>query len=221
MGFCRPIMRTARNERSQVAAAERLALLAALSVVLLGSFTCARAQGAQSAAVIHPQIWPQTRPDLPPDPALEGKVNALLAGMTVEQKVGQLIQGDITTLTPADLRPPPAASAPHRTATGSVSRNRTGRDFPSRCPLNAGRPNHPAPCDGINARPGSGSAPTNRAHAPAPAPEPDPAPSSGPRSTPQCRIEGSEGPEASSTSPTPPADNAINPASATALSIQH
>jgi beta-glucosidase len=104
MGFCRPIMRTARNERSQVAAAERLALLAALSVVLLGSFTCARAQGAQSAAVIHPQIWPQTRPDLPPDPALEGKVNALLAGMTVEQKVGQLIQGDITTLTPADLR---------------------------------------------------------------------------------------------------------------------
>ncbi len=50
------------------------------------------------------------RPRLPPDPALERKVNALLAEMTLEQKVGQLIQGDITTLTPADLRRYPLGS---------------------------------------------------------------------------------------------------------------
>src|SRR6185312_7362690 len=110
VGFCRPNMRTARNERSGIGVVERHALLAALCVVLLGSFSCARAQGAQTTAVIRPDIWPQTRPQLPPDPTLERKVDALLAGMTVEQKVGQLIQGDITTLTPADLRQYPLGS---------------------------------------------------------------------------------------------------------------
>ncbi|HEX5461204.1 MAG TPA: exo 1,3/1,4-beta-D-glucan glucohydrolase [Steroidobacteraceae bacterium] len=105
-------MRTARNERSEIGVVERHALLAALCVViaLLGSFTCARARGAQPTATIHPDIWPQTRPQLPPDPALGRKVNALLAGMTLEEKVGQLIQGDITTLTPADLRQYPLGS---------------------------------------------------------------------------------------------------------------
>jgi beta-glucosidase len=103
-------MRTARNERSEIVVAERLALLAAVCVVFLGSCACARAQGAQPSAVIHPDIWPQTRPELPVDPALERKVNALLAGMTVEQKVGQLIQGDITTLKPSDLRQYPLGS---------------------------------------------------------------------------------------------------------------
>jgi len=103
-------MKMVRNERSEIAVAERLALLAALCFALLGSFTCARAQGTQPTAVVHPDIWPQTRPELTPDPALERKVSALLAGMTLEQKVGQLIQGDITTLTPADLRQYPLGS---------------------------------------------------------------------------------------------------------------
>jgi beta-glucosidase len=66
--------------------------------------------GAQPAATIHPDIWPQVRPQLPPDPALERRVDTLLRGMTVEQKVGQLIQGDISTLAPADLRQYPLGS---------------------------------------------------------------------------------------------------------------
>ena len=78
-------------------------------MVLLGVCACKSAHGAQPAA-IHPSLWPQTRPQLPADPALERKVGALLAGMTLEQKVGQVIQGDISTLMPADLRLYPLGS---------------------------------------------------------------------------------------------------------------
>jgi beta-glucosidase len=38
------------------------------------------------------------------DPAVESRLDAILAGMTLEQKVGQLIQPDIASITPDDLR---------------------------------------------------------------------------------------------------------------------
>jgi beta-glucosidase len=107
-------MRGDKNEHSGGAAVERVALLAALAIaltaILSGFFASARVPGAEAPASIHPRLWPQTRPQLPPDPALERSVNALLAGMTLEQKVGQIIQGDISTLTPADLRQYPLGS---------------------------------------------------------------------------------------------------------------
>ena len=103
-------MRRAKNEYSGAGVIEGIARLAGLGAILVGLFACVRADGAEPRAVIHPDIWPQTRPQLPPDPALERKVSALLAGMTLEQKVGQLIQGDISTLTPADLRRYPLGS---------------------------------------------------------------------------------------------------------------
>lgn len=48
---------------------------------------------------------PATQPTwpLPADAALEQKIDALMATMTVEEKIGQAIQGDISTITPADL----------------------------------------------------------------------------------------------------------------------
>jgi beta-glucosidase len=96
-------MRAAKNEHWGV-------VVMALGAILSGLFASARVRGAEPPAAIHPDIWPQTRPRLPPDPALERRVNALLAGMTLEQKVGQLIQGDISTLAPADLRRYPLGS---------------------------------------------------------------------------------------------------------------
>jgi beta-glucosidase len=89
-------MRAAKNEHPAV-------VIMALGAILSGLFASAQVRSAEPPASIHPQIWPQTRPQLPPDPVLERQVNSLLAGMTLEQKVGQLIQGDISTLTPADL----------------------------------------------------------------------------------------------------------------------
>ncbi|MCB1627411.1 MAG: glycoside hydrolase family 3 C-terminal domain-containing protein, partial [Xanthomonadales bacterium] len=43
--------------------------------------------------------WP-----MPVDAELEARVDALLASLTLEEKVGQIIQGDIASLTPEDLR---------------------------------------------------------------------------------------------------------------------
>jgi beta-glucosidase len=53
---------------------------------------------------VHPDRWPQVQPALAPDPALESRITAMLAGMTLEQKVGQVIQADIASVTPDDLR---------------------------------------------------------------------------------------------------------------------
>ena len=103
-------MRTAQQELSGIGVIERVARIAGLTAFLLGMSACGVSHAAQARATIHPDIWPETRPQLPPNPALERKVDSLLAGMTLEQKVGQIIQGDISTLAPADLRRYPLGS---------------------------------------------------------------------------------------------------------------
>jgi beta-glucosidase len=57
-----------------------------------------------AAATVHPGLWPKVSSPLPPDPALEARVRALLARMSVEDKVGQMIQADIKYVTPQDVR---------------------------------------------------------------------------------------------------------------------
>ncbi len=59
---------------------------------------------AEAAATVHPELWPKVTSPLPPDPALEARVRALLARMSVEDKVGQMIQADIKYVTPQDVR---------------------------------------------------------------------------------------------------------------------
>jgi len=55
-------------------------------------------------ARIHPELWPVPSRALAPDPELEAAVQALIDRMSVEDKVGQLIQGEIRHLTPEDVR---------------------------------------------------------------------------------------------------------------------
>jgi beta-glucosidase len=51
----------------------------------------------------HPEVWPQIT--LPPrDPRDEAFINQLLAQMSLEEKIGQMIQADIGWVTPQDLR---------------------------------------------------------------------------------------------------------------------
>ena len=49
-------------------------------------------------------VWPQVTWPLKEDPAMESRINELMATMTVEEKVGQLVQGDIASVKPEDLR---------------------------------------------------------------------------------------------------------------------
>ncbi len=59
---------------------------------------------AEDPAAVHPEIWPQPKWPLARDPQIEEKIAALLEKMTVEEKVGQTIQGDIASITPADMK---------------------------------------------------------------------------------------------------------------------
>ena len=72
------------------------------------SASSVNAQQATTAAALsatpHPSIWPAPRWPLPADPAAEQRVQSLLKRMTLEEKVGQVIQGDIGSLTPEDVR---------------------------------------------------------------------------------------------------------------------
>nr|WP_101927575.1 glycoside hydrolase family 3 protein [Luteimonas sp. 4-12] len=59
---------------------------------------------AADANAVDPAQWPQPEWPFPQDAALEKQVDDLLATMTVEEKVGQIVQGDIADITPEDLR---------------------------------------------------------------------------------------------------------------------
>ena len=48
-------------------------------------------------------LWPK-RAAPAPDPAIENRVRTIVAGMTLEQKVGQMTQPDIRSVTPDDVR---------------------------------------------------------------------------------------------------------------------
>ena len=69
------------------------------------------AADAPDAALAHPALWPvAASPSAITDPATEARITQLIAGMSVEEKVGQTIQGDIGSVTPEDLRKYPLGS---------------------------------------------------------------------------------------------------------------
>ena len=90
--------------------------LACLAVVLVAIAACNRdapadadagagqGDGASAAATITPDNWPQVDWPFAEDAELAQRVDELLATMTVEEKVGQIIQGDIDSITPDDVR---------------------------------------------------------------------------------------------------------------------
>jgi beta-glucosidase len=64
----------------------------------------------KEAITVHPQRWPKLHPALARDPQLESRVAELLSRLTPAQKVAQLIQADIGSITPDDLRHYPLGS---------------------------------------------------------------------------------------------------------------
>lgn len=90
----------------------RHAIAMATALLLAGAATTA-VQGVESteAAKVHPELWPTAKsPAAITDAATEARIDALIARMTVEQKVGQLVQADISTITPKDLETYPLGS---------------------------------------------------------------------------------------------------------------
>ncbi|MFS0773776.1 glycoside hydrolase family 3 N-terminal domain-containing protein [Sphingomonas sp. 1P08PE] len=60
--------------------------------------------GNLGSDAVHPAEWPSPKWPYARDAATEAKIAALLKRMSVEEKVGQVIQPDIASVTPADMR---------------------------------------------------------------------------------------------------------------------
>lgn len=55
-------------------------------------------------STVNPAIWPALTSPLPVDPALESRITTLMAKMSLEEKVGQVVQADLDSVTPDDVR---------------------------------------------------------------------------------------------------------------------
>ncbi len=78
-----------------------VAVVAAAAVVAL---VAVGAPPAAQKAVVNPRNWPTAKYPVPVHPASEARIAALLKRMTMEEKVGQLLQADLSAVTPADVR---------------------------------------------------------------------------------------------------------------------
>ncbi len=81
--------------------------LLAIVATLLASAACA---AAPLSAVAHPELWPKAHSVGLVDRATEARVTSLMASMSLREKVGQMIQGDISSVKPDDLRTYPLGS---------------------------------------------------------------------------------------------------------------
>ena len=78
---------------------------------LLAAPALAAGAAVSDSAAVHPAAWPAARsPEALTDPSTEARIADIMARMTLEQKVGQMIQADISTITPADLAQFPLGS---------------------------------------------------------------------------------------------------------------
>jgi beta-glucosidase len=75
-----------------------------MSVSLAGVLLMTVPAMAGDATTVHPELWPKGSSPLPPDPVIESRIQALLAKMSVADKVGQMVQADIKYVTPDDVR---------------------------------------------------------------------------------------------------------------------
>ncbi len=59
---------------------------------------------AEQPVTVHPEVWPVVKSALPHDQGVEGALEDVLRRMSVEEKVGQVIQPSIQHVTAADIR---------------------------------------------------------------------------------------------------------------------
>ncbi|UYV15476.1 glycoside hydrolase family 3 protein [Porphyrobacter sp. ULC335] len=74
-------------------------LLAAASLA-----TVAIAETPEAPGTAHPELWPAYEYPVPTRPEHETLIADLIARMTIEEKVGQLVQADLCCVTPAEVR---------------------------------------------------------------------------------------------------------------------
>ncbi len=80
-------------------------LALAVSLVLTGCATPSPRQLASEATPAAGAVeWPRHRSPIGLDAAMEARIAAIVQGMTLEQKIGQMTQADIRSITPEEVR---------------------------------------------------------------------------------------------------------------------
>ncbi|MCH7860556.1 glycoside hydrolase family 3 protein [Sphingomonas sp. NPDC092331] len=79
------------------------ALRSGLWLILPLLASCA-GTGAGGDLLWHGQDWPALRSPTAPDAAMEARIAGIVRGMTLEQKIGQMTQADIRSITPDEVR---------------------------------------------------------------------------------------------------------------------
>jgi beta-glucosidase len=80
-----------------------LAVLAALSGCDKKSNEAVVDAASNTPAATEVSLWPQVQSAVKKDPAIEAKITELLGKLSLEEKVGQLIQPELRQVTPADV----------------------------------------------------------------------------------------------------------------------
>src|SRR5471030_977530 len=78
-----------------------------LRAIIAGALLLAGIPGAHAqseASAIHPSAWPQAHSPINVSPDIAALVHRVVSNMTLEEKVGQLLQADISSVTPEDVR---------------------------------------------------------------------------------------------------------------------
>lgn len=90
----------------------RSVLASALSAILVSTLvgcgekteTVTQAEPTVTTSEKSAVAWPKVTSKIPQDPAIEAKITELMARMTLEEKIGQMIQPEIKDVTPEDVK---------------------------------------------------------------------------------------------------------------------
>ena len=75
-----------------------------IALLLQSAATPMPAPAPALSPVAHPDIWPTANARPSRDPKVEARIDTIMKRMSVEDKIGQLIQVDIASIEPSDLR---------------------------------------------------------------------------------------------------------------------
>ena len=90
--------------RTSAAVARNPIVYAIAGLVLAGCTAEAVKQTSAAANRGGVEAWPRVASPIRPDPAMEARIRTIVAWMSIEQKIGQMIQADIRKITPDEVR---------------------------------------------------------------------------------------------------------------------
>ena len=79
------------------------ALLTGLALAVTPAVAAKKAAPKTDIPAVHPSLWPKSKSPIGLDPAMEARITKIIAGMTVEEKVGQVIQPEWKSIKPEEV----------------------------------------------------------------------------------------------------------------------